>query len=49
MVKHSYIILPAPDGAGKQTIVSLTIHGEAPKGVASSPKKKQKKPLPVAR
>lgn len=30
MIKHSYIILPAPELGGRQTIVSLTIHGEAP-------------------
>jgi len=30
MIKHSYIILPAPETGGRQTIVSLSIHGNAP-------------------
>ena len=30
MIKHSYIILPPLEIGGRQTIVSLTIHGEAP-------------------
>jgi len=36
MIKHSYIILPAPELGGRQTIVSITIHGDAPAAQAPS-------------
>jgi len=35
MIKHSYIILPSPELGGRQTVVSIAIHGDAPAAQAS--------------
>lgn len=41
MIKHAYIILPPSLTGGRQTVVSIAIHGDAP--TAQGPRKQAAK------
>lgn len=47
MIKHSYIILPPRGAGGRQTVISLTIHGD-PEPPKKQNIRKQKKNQPCS-